>query len=100
MSAREDTMIPVLQTFSGGMTVRAPDAEAAPPEVGPHGGISIGPSYMDGVGPVLCIAFHDPNGNTIMATLGAQAFAQFGGMFNQAARRIMAGEFDAPAVVQ
>lgn len=92
--------VAALKTIASGVSVRPPAWEATPPTVGPHGGVSLGPSHLPGVGPVMNIALHSPDGATIVCTMGAQAFAQFGALFNESARRIMSGEFDALTVVQ
>lgn len=85
-----------MATIHTGVMVKRPDGEAQPAQVGPHGGVSVGPSHLPGIGPVMHVAIHHGDGQTQIATLGAQAFAQFGALINESARRIMSGEFDHP----
>lgn len=83
-----------MATVAEGLLVRRPSGECLPATVGPHGGISVGPAHLPGVGPVIHVAIHSGQGETLVCTMGAQAFAQLGALINDSARRIMAGEFD------
>jgi hypothetical protein len=91
---------PVMTTIASGVLVKVPEGEAAPPDTGPHGGVSVGASHLVGVGPVIHLAIHKGDGSSVLAILGAHAFAELGTLLNGCARRIMAGEFDASQVVQ
>lgn len=91
---------PLLESIETGLLVKPVEQHFIPPVITTYGAVSVGPGCLPGVGPVVHIALHDGQGRTVMATLGAQAFAQFGAMFNDAARRIMSGEFDQQETVQ
>lgn len=82
-----------------GVVVR-PAGDETPLDPGAHGAVAIGPDHLAGIGPVVRILASAPDGERMLITLGAEAFLQFGVIFNQTGRRIQSGEFDAPPVVQ
>ena len=86
-----------LKTFKVGIAVDVQDNSHAPEE-NPHGCISIGPAHVPGIGPVILMTV--PDGTTQIVTMNSQGFGAVGSAFNQAARRIMAGEFDEPETKQ
>lgn len=91
---------PVMQTLPRGFVVRAPQAEAARAEVGPLGGVSVGPCHLPGHGPVVILALHSEDGQTLLATMGEAGFMALAGLLSNAGARIAAGEFNEPEAMQ
>lgn len=85
-----------LQTFKTGIAVDIQGNSHAP-EDNPHGCVCVGPAHVPGIGAVILMTVIAPDGTTQMVTMNAQGFGQVGAAFNQAARRIMAGEFAEPS---
>lgn len=56
---------PIMRTVPSGVIVQRPFGEAAAPEVGPTGGFSVGACHLEGAGPVVNIAIHHPDGQTV-----------------------------------
>lgn len=91
---------PVMETIPQGVVVKRPDGEAAPPVVGPNGGVSVGPAYLSGVGAVIHVAVHHPDGSTLVATMGREGFTKFALAMNAAAARIQNGLYQQPETRQ
>lgn len=84
---------PLLKTLTAGVMVQKPFGQAAPPNVGPFGGISIGPGHVPGAGPVLHLCIHTGECETLLATIGAAAVPAFVDALQDACRRLVSGEF-------
>jgi hypothetical protein len=97
---REFTVAPTMETLKQPFVVKRPDAELAPPQIGEHGGMSLGAHHMPDVGAVMSVALHHPDGTTLISTFGWDGYAEFCDAMNSWGLRINAGEFNAPPVAQ
>ena len=82
MSEEEVWTTPVLHTITEGIIVQRPEGQAAPPEMGEHGSVSVGRDRVFGV-PVLCIALHHPDGETMIGTFDFDAVRKLTDRANQ-----------------
>lgn len=87
---------PIMHTFPSGVLVQRPEVVAQPAKVGKHGGFSIGAEHLPSVGPVVHVAVHHPEGETLLMTMGVVAYNAFARMFNEAGDAIQRGEFNKP----
>ncbi len=94
MAEHEFITAPMMATIDRGVIVDQPIGQMAPPQVGPMGGVSVGPGHIPTVGGVIHIAFHERDGTTVLATFGRAAFRELALSVNAAAERVEAGEFD------
>lgn len=87
---------PMLKTLTAGVLVQKPFGQAAPPSVGPFGGISIGPGHVPTAGPVLHLCIHTGERETLLATIGTAAIPALVDALQDACRRLFSGEFNTP----
>ncbi|CAM8631686.1 hypothetical protein [Sphingobium cupriresistens] len=96
MADKDIFSAPIMHTVPNGVIVQRPQGAAQPAQVGPHGGFSIGAEHMQTVGPVVHVAIHHPDGETMLMTLGPVAFNAFAKLFNAAGDAIQRGDFRQP----
>lgn len=97
----DETVIqPMMETLRETFIVKRPDAEMAPPQIGEHGGLSLGAHHIKGPGAVMSIAVHHIDGTTLMASFGNAGYVELAHAFNRWGARIQAGEFDQPETAQ
>lgn len=97
MAEEEDIFhTPIMDTLQSCFVVKEPVGEAAPPQIPCLGGVSIGPSHLPKVGPVVAVAFHEPDGRSLVCYMGRNGLAEFATRMNAAMERIARGEFDQP----
>jgi hypothetical protein len=90
----------MMQTLTAPFLVKKPEAELEPPKIGKNGGMSLGAHHVEGVGAVMSIAIHHPDGTTLVATFGWEGYAEFCHSMNALGARISSGEFKRPPVPQ
>lgn len=91
---------PALSAITDGLVIKRPEPESMAPPLGDWGSLTYGPSHVPGAGPVILIGLHHPDGTTLLGTLGLEAYRSLGFGLNDAAIRVMAGEFDKPETAQ
>lgn len=96
MADRDFFTAPIMRTVSSGVIVQRPQGAAQPAQIGANGGFSIGAEHMASVGPVVHVAIHHPDGETILMTLGAPAFNAFARLFNAVGDAIQRGDHSQP----
>lgn len=96
MADRDIFSAPIMHTVPSGVIVQRPEGALQGAQVGDHGGFSIGADHMATVGPVVHVAIHHPDGETMLMTLGFQAFNAFARLFNAAGDAIQRGEHSRP----
>lgn len=98
LAADETVITPAMETLRELVVVKRPDAELAPPQIGPFGGISLGAHHIVGPGAVMSIALHHTDGTTLVGTIGLAGYTELAHAFNRWGARINAGDFDQPQV--
>lgn len=91
---------PFMDTLQSTFVVKRPEAELAAPQIGRHGGMSLGAHHLPGVGAVMSVAIHHKDGTTLISTFGFEGYCEVGHEFNRWGARIQAGEFDKPETPQ
>lgn len=91
---------PFMETLQAPFVVKRPDAEMGPPEIGRHGGMSLGAHHLPGAGAVMSVAIHAKDGETLISTFGFEGYFELAHAFNRWGERIQSGEFDKPETPQ
>lgn len=91
---------PLMQTVGKGVVVKRPEGEACPPEVGENGGFSVGAGHMPGVGPVIYVAVHSGERETLLMALGIDGFRELATLMNATTARVMSGLYERPETAQ
>jgi hypothetical protein len=91
---------PHTHAITDGLVVKCPEPASMGPPMGPWGSLTLGAGHLPGAGPVIYLGLHHPNGETLIGTLGLDAYREFGFGMNEVVIRVTAGEFDQPETAQ